>query len=93
MNLAKAFLFMLRVGHASDKERREPYRKIKGWYHQRVFDEVHCLPAADLDAHLAVGTECHCSPIRDAEVRNLIIHYAFDGRELVERTELGLPLL
>jgi hypothetical protein len=48
--------------------------------------DVHVYPENDLREHVTVGTDCPCDPMVEVVGANLlIIHYAFDHREIVEQ--------
>lgn len=62
----------------------------KGWDVVRSENEdLHVVPCSDIDPHTICDLICGCGPFRDPETENLIIHNAFDGREIVERLEAG----
>ncbi len=45
----------------------------------------HVLPINDIRLHSENGTNCHCNPrIQSDENGTLVIHNAFDGREMFE---------
>lgn len=46
----------------------------------------HIYPIGDEKEHDTESTGCHCDPIIDWE-KSLVIHSAFDGRELIEQAE------
>ena len=48
-------------------------------------DEYHILPHNDIREHREVGTHCACRPVIERYGENmLVIHNAFDARELLE---------
>jgi hypothetical protein len=52
--------------------------------------DYHILPVEDLEAHLEDDT-CPCRPTFESVLGGrLVIHNAFDGRELVENSEVAL---
>jgi len=57
---------------------------MSNWYH--------VVPINDIDEHDTEGNQCKCDP----EIKildELVIHNAFDGRELIEQAEKGeLPV-
>lgn len=49
-------------------------------------DDVHVYPLSDLSEHVTVGAGCPCEPTVEVIGANLlIIHNAFDHREIVEQ--------
>jgi hypothetical protein len=46
-------------------------------------NDYHILPINDLYPHTE-SINCMCNPLRDDEEANVIIHNAFDGRDIVE---------
>lgn len=66
--------------HAKKIRYLEP---VSGWI---VTEGRHVMPFHDLMPHVH-SLECWCSPTRDSECPDLIIHYALDGREAYERGE------
>lgn len=50
----------------------------------RNVDETHVYPAQDLYPHCLVGTECSCHPYFDEDEPDVLIHRAFDLRDLFE---------
>lgn len=48
----------------------------------------HIVPTNDLEPHDIIGMLCACGPRIDWD-RQLVIHNAFDGREIIERIERG----
>lgn len=49
----------------------------------------HVYPLRDERPHVLEGTECPCNPEVDwTGPEALVIHSAFDGRELIEQAEL-----
>jgi len=48
----------------------------------------HVYPVNDIAEHALGGFECECGPEIDFE-NNIIIHNAFDGRDLIEAAEKG----
>ena len=49
-------------------------------------DDVHVYPENDLHEHVLVGTDCPCAPtVEVVGASLLIIHNAFDHREIVEQ--------
>ena len=46
----------------------------------------HVYPVDDLYEHNLEGTDCTCNPFVDLE-NELVIHYAFDGRDLIAALE------
>lgn len=51
-------------------------------------DDIHVYPINDLENHVLTGTDCPCKPRVEVEGATLvIIHNAFDKREVVEQAE------
>jgi hypothetical protein len=49
---------------------------------------IHILPIDDLEPHIESGTSCKCNPKVEIEEGELIvIHNAFDLREVVEKVK------
>ena len=49
---------------------------------------IHVLPIDDLEPHIESGTSCKCNPRVEIEEGELIvIHNAFDMREILEKVE------
>ncbi len=49
-------------------------------------NDVHVYPLNDLHEHLTIGTGCPCEPTVEVIGANLlIIHNAFDYREIIEQ--------
>lgn len=47
---------------------------------------IHILPINDLEPHDEEGTTCKCEPrVEFAEGGMLVIHNAFDNREIIEQ--------
>lgn len=47
---------------------------------------IHVLPVNDLEPHEEVGTACKCEPrVEFAEGGMLVIHNAYDNREILEK--------
>lgn len=91
MNLAQTFRFLTRFVPAMIKERNQAQEKPKGWIEFRCdWGETHCVPREDIKGHI-LFPDCDCQPAQPQE--GFFIHRSYDGRELVDRTELGLPLL
>lgn len=62
----------------------------KGWDVVRTENgDLHVVPCSDLEPHTVCDVICGCGPFHDEDSENLIIHNAFDGREIVERLEAG----
>jgi hypothetical protein len=52
-------------------------------------EDRHVVATRDIQAHIVDGLTCPCEPFMDADDAGLIIHNAFDGREIIERLERG----
>ncbi len=75
-----------------------------GWEVLLVEGRVHRYPLHDIQQHLPSG-RCECSPRRVAggqaqlesglwaPVKATYLHHAFDGRDLVEMVEAGMPVV
>lgn len=51
--------------------------------------EKHVVPMNDLHEHSLVGTNCHCDPeMIPSEPLPIIVHAAWDCRELIEQAEV-----
>ncbi len=51
--------------------------------------DIHIAPLEDLEPHTFQSLTCPCQPTRAVAY---ILHNAFDGRDIIERVEMGLPL-
>jgi hypothetical protein len=53
---------------------------------QAVSREVHVVPINDARPHID-SVACPCKPMRDKECPFVVVHNAWDRREIVERIE------
>lgn len=61
-----------------------------GWV--RMFcglaDDQHIFPLLDSNGHrIAEDGECPCGAARDSEAPSLVVHRAWDGRDVIEQAE------
>ena len=52
---------------------------------------VHVYPLNDIYEHKLEGCDCKCNPCVDIK-NELVLHYAFDGRDLIDELE-GKPVI
>lgn len=64
----------------------------KGWDAHHFHGWYAVVPSGDLEEHWTDNLACPCRPKWDAASRSLL-HFAFDGRDLVERLERGQEIL
>lgn len=52
-------------------------------------EQTHIMPILDLQDHsILPGCECGAT----ADLDGVVVHNSFDGREIIERVEMGLPV-
>lgn len=62
--------------------------KSKGWS-TFCYEGWHaCVPENDVQEHWEDNLACPCRPRWNAKTR-VLLHFAFDGRDLIERLEAG----
>lgn len=71
------------------KEQKESDLRTKNnfnFYRGLVLIYTHIIPINDLMPHHE-SVDCPCNPIIDTECETLVVHNAFDGRDIVEVQE------
>ena len=54
-------------------------------------ENIHVVPIGDLRPHTETGYDCECDPKTEVTENDpvLVIHNAFDGRDIIEEIENG----
>jgi len=63
----------------------------KTWYTAFFGGWAAVVPENDTMSHQVDRVACPCRPFWDP-LHNILQHYAFDGRDLIERLERGFPI-